>query len=493
MSISLPLAPVPAPTVALPTRRSVPEMTRSNSVPTPVKQVFRWVWFSVLLASICFEGLGRRYLPGVPSAAFYFLKDVVLVVGLLRFRINRDVKSLFIRLYGNFAPLLKLAILWSFVEIVNPLQQSIPLGFLGFRAYWLWWLAPLVVASVLLDPVVRKKVVYLQAGITIIVSLLAIMQFGAPVDSAVNTYSMVNGAESLAIPVASTGRARVSSTFSFLTGFADFAVLVPVLLLSIGLGEKDRRARLAALMATLVAAAALPMSGSRGSFLLSLALCLMVVWRAGLFFTRTGRRMIVVAVAAGFASVFAFPDALQGVMDRFEGNDTGERLTEIFTVLPPVALIKYDGVTVLGIGTGMTQNFRGQFGVYDDPLGNVEGEVARCIFELGAPGYLVYWMAKLGLVVVLWRSSKILKRAGRRPAAAGAVAYAVLGLYGSITFDHIFAALYFVGFGFIFREVVEAQRSLQRQPVARPKALPASGPSAAEAQSIPVTVAAPAT
>src|SRR4029077_3257392 len=144
---------------------SAPELIQRSSTLPPAKQAFRWVWFSLLLGSICFEGLGRRYLPGIPSAAFYFLKDVVLVVGFFRFRVNREVKSLYTRLYGNFAPFLKLALLWTFVEIFNPQQQSIALGFLGFRAYWLWWIAPLVVASVLLDPAVRKKVVYMQAAV----------------------------------------------------------------------------------------------------------------------------------------------------------------------------------------------------------------------------------------------------------------------------------------------------------------------------------------
>jgi hypothetical protein len=456
MSASLPLVPTNGLATTTPTRRPVAvELARKASPLTPVRQLLRSVWFSLLLASICLEGLGRRYLPWIPSALFYFSKDIVLLLGLMRFRINPDVKRIFVSLYGDFSPFLKLAILWTFAELINPDQKSLALGLLGFRAYWFWWVAPLVVASVLLDPTVRRKVVLLQAGVTMIVAILAMLQFGSPVDDALNTYSVVDGEQSLAIEVATTGRARVSSTFSFISGFSDFAVLVPVLLLSIGLGENDRKARLAALIATLFAAAALPMSGSRGSFAISMALCTMVVWRAGLFFTRTGRRVIIIAVAAGFTLVFAFPDALQGVMDRFEGDDTKDRAIELLTILPPVALIKYD-YTPLGVGTGMMQNFRGQFGVYDDAQ-VAEGEVGRYLVELGSIGYLLVWMAKLGLVVVLWRSSKILKRAGRRAPAAGALAYALLGLYGSLTFDHIYSSLFFVGFGFIFQEVVQVK------------------------------------
>jgi hypothetical protein len=458
MSASIPLTPLD--TLVAPKRPAEVELARAASSLTPVKQLLRSVWFSALLASICLEGLGRRYLPGIPSVVFYFSKDVVLLVGLIRFRINPEVKKSFLTLYGGYLPFLKLAILWTFAELINPDQKSIILGLLGVRAYWFWWAAPLVIASVLLDPVVRKKVVLLQAAVTMIVALLAMLQFGAPADDSLNTYSIVNGEESVGIEIASTGRARVSSTFSFISGFADFAVLVPVLLLSIGLGEKDRRARLAALVATLFAAAALPMSGSRGPFLLTLALCTMVVWRTGLIFTKVGRRIIIMAIAAAFTSVFAFPDALQGVMDRFEGDDTNDRVVESFTILPPVAFVKYSGYTAFGVGTGMMQNYRGQFGVYDD-VQSAEGEVGRYLVELGALGYLLVWVAKLGLVMVLWKSAKILKKAGRRAASAGALAYALLGLYGSLVFDHIYSSLFFVGFGFIFQEVVQAQARLR--------------------------------
>ena len=458
MSVALPLLPTaPAAVIARPRDD---ELARAPSSLTPVKQLLRSVWFSLLLASICLEGLGRRYLPGVPSGLFYFSKDVILLVGLIRFRINADVKRTFLSLYGGYLPFLKLAVLWTVAEIVNPDQKSFFLGLLGVRAYWFWWFAPLVVASVLLDPAVRRKVILLQAAVTTVVALLAMLQFGAPADDDLNTYSIVDGEKSAGIEIASTGKVRVSSTFSFITGFSDFAVLVPVLLLSIGLGEKERKSRLAALIATLLMAAALPMSGSRGPFLLTLALCSMVVWRAGLVFTKVGRRVIVLAVGAGFISVFAFPEALQGVMDRLEGDDTPDRMVEFMAILPPVALAKYTDYSVLGDGVGMMQNYRGQFGVRDD-LHASEGEVGRYLVELGPVGYLLFWFAKLGLVMVLWRSSKILKKAGRRAASAGALAYVVLGLYGTLVFDHIFSSLFFVGFGFIFQEVVQAQSQLK--------------------------------
>ncbi len=64
--------------------------------------------------------------------------------------------------------------------------------------------------------------------------------------------------------------------------------------------------------------------------------------------------------------------------------------------------------------------------------------------------------------MVLLRASRLLKKAGRRAASAGAFAYALLCLNGNLVFDHIYSALFFVGFGFIFHQVVEVRRQSSR-------------------------------
>jgi len=89
---------------------------------------------------------------------------------------------------------------------------------------------------------------------------------------------------------------------------------------------------------------------------------------------------------------------------------------------------------------------------------NVEVEAGRYLVELGVVGFLFVWMAKLGLVVALARAYLVLKRAGRRGAAAAALSYAFLTLIGNLAFDHIWQALYFLGCGSILAEVVSVVR-----------------------------------
>jgi hypothetical protein len=185
-----------------------------------------------------------------------------------------------------------------------------------------------------------------------------------------------------------------------------------------------------------------------------MALCVLVAWRAGLVFTAAGRRIMMLGVGAGLMMVFAFPDAIQGVMDRFASEDTEARFEQLTSLIPPIPLTTAD-YPLMGLGTGMQQAFRLRFGV---PAGKYLSEVEfiRYLVEVGALGYLLVWLARLGLVVALWRASKVLKKAGRRAAAGAAVSYALLTFFGSPTFDHIFSALYFLGFGFILHEAVHA-------------------------------------
>jgi hypothetical protein len=208
------------------------------------------------------------------------------------------------------------------------------------------------------------------------------------------------------------------------------------------------------------------------------AVLLLMAWASGLFFTRIGRRVLVGGVVAAVFAVVAFPDAFLGVQDRFENTEeTTGRFMETASVLPPVALAIYD-YPALGIGTGMQQNAR--FSLHADASEYAsESEVGRYLVELGPIGYLIVWTTKLGLVVGLARAYGILKRAGRRGAAGAALSYAGLTMFGNLTFDHVWQALYFSGCGFILSEVVSVMRLqapvTSHEPIPSPDGLSKAG------------------
>jgi hypothetical protein len=418
-------------------------------------------WFTALVSAICLEGLGRRYLPFIPSGAFYFLKDVVMLTGYVLFRPPPEVGRLVRYLYRGFALFLIASILWTIAEMFNPEHVSMTLAVVGLRSYWLWWAAPPIIASALRHPRVRERCIYILVALSLGIAVLAAVQFASPADSSVNMYSVWNGAEVYSADVAivqSTGRARVASTFAFPSGFTAFAVLVPTLLLSFGLDAKSARARTAALVGTFVTASVVPMTGSRSTVVEGGAVLFITLWASGLFLTRIGRRVLVGAAVAAFLATAAFPDAIFGVESRFENKDeTTSRFVDMATILPPVALAVND-YPAIGIGTGMEQNARVSFGVASP--WDVESENGRYLMELGPIGYLLVWLAKAGLMVALLRAYGILKRAGRRGTAPAALSFAALTMVGSLTYDHNWQALFFLGCGFILAEVISAKQIL---------------------------------
>ncbi len=244
----------------------------------------------------------------------------------------------------------------------------------------------------------------------------------------------------------------MSSTFSFITGFTGFVVLIPPLLLSFGLSERDRRTRLIATTTAILSAASLPMSGSRGPFVIGLFLLALVAREAGFLFTPTGRRVIVVGILAILAVIYVFPESLQGIMDRFDGDDTRDRFEAVYLLFPPYALSNLP-YPVMGLGTGMQQNFRNLFGVnYGEYESEIE--VGRILIELGVAGFLAIWLIRLGLLVAFLRAAKMFRKANRRAATGAALTYAILTFYGNLAFDHIWQALFFTGAGFILGELV---------------------------------------
>ncbi len=411
------------------------------------------LWLGALLASICLEGLGRKFLPAVPAIAFYFLKDVILLGGLVAFGIRPSVRRQARRSFRGFGVVLALAVTWTLFEALNAALASPALALLGLRAYWLWWLAPLVIASALRAPQDRQHAVMLLAGFALVVAAGAAWQFSSPADAEINTYALYEGrALNEVATVASTGRVRVSSTFSYVSGFADFAILVPALLLSLGLGETHRLTRWACLVAAGAAAATMPMSGSRGPVLMGAAALVAAAWGAGFVRSRAGRRVVLGAALVVGAAAVAVPEATEGVRSRFGGQDTGSRVIEGLAILPPVALA-YNEYPMLGIGAGMQQNARIALGVRTE--WESEAEPARLLIELGPFGYLLVWLARLGLLIALVRAARQFKREGRRALSGAALAYALLTMLGSLFFDHVWQALYFTGVGLLLQGASE--------------------------------------
>ena len=226
--------------------------------------------------------------------------------------------------------------------------------------------------------------------------------------------------------VASTGRARVSSTFSFLSGFVDFTILIPALAAVARAGGQGpppaplRPGRHAGHGSGRpdVRLARLRRLGRR-------RFSAITIWTAGLFFTRDRppradrrhRRGVLVVVRVPRRD-HRRPEPLRehGGDDRSLRRDSRRccRRSRSLTLDYPM----------LGIGTGMQQNARVSLRhLYEVGRGRRR---SRATWSSSGPiGFMLIWTAKLGLMVALFRAYTILKRAGRRGSAGAALSYCV--------------------------------------------------------------------
>ncbi len=186
-------------------------------------------------------------------------------------------------------------------------------------------------------------------------------------------YSVWNGEEvyssDVAI-VASTGRARVASTFAYVTGFSDFTTLVPALLLSLGLDSPNARVRSAGVSRYLrhggrrpdVRLPQLDRDGCGSARHHALG------FGADLYPSRSTR------VGCRCRDRACFPSSLFPRRSRASraGSPTRRRLRDRFeglaTLLPPLAITEFD-YPFMGIGTGMQQNARASMRI-ETPLGH---------------------------------------------------------------------------------------------------------------------------
>ena len=123
------------------------------------------------------------------------------------------------------------------------------LAAVGFRAYWLWWLAPSLVAHVLRDEKERRGAIYVLLAVSTVVAIVAAVQFVSPAE-AIGLHVCGRRAGGRGNRLVATGRARVASTFSFLSGFSDFTILIPTLTLSLGLDSREPAAAKRAFIVT---------------------------------------------------------------------------------------------------------------------------------------------------------------------------------------------------------------------------------------------------
>lgn len=362
---------------------------------------------SLFFGLVLVDGAIRKWVFPAQGAMLYFLKDVVLLAAfVLLWRRREAALPLYIRGSG-FSLALGAYGLFVLLQVLNLRAPTLAVSVLGVKSHLLYLLLLFLVPAGLRasgDSLrwVRRYALWFAVPI----SLLAAYQYFQPPSHWINQYLSDAAVESVAT-AGTAGTARVTGTFSYITGMSTFVVLnlglaLGLVLAGIRVGGRTLWLGVGLLLLTLVVA---PMTGSRGAlYLPALALPILLIVMAGKGLVNARAALLVVLVVGAW-TVLPVGGALAGwttFLERAQmAGDDRARAEDTF--LGP--LQKLDAAGFLGYGVGTTHQAAPQLAPDVVPFSWLpdlyfEEENGRVGLELGILGFVAYFAVKLLLCVM---------------------------------------------------------------------------------------------
>ncbi len=415
----------------------------------------RWrkaVQLAMLL--LVFEGALRKWVfPGAQDL-IYFAKDGVLLAAYAGFLNDRTSRLRTLRIPPFLAFLLASGVAIGLLEIFNPHLPNLWVGLFGFKAYFLYvpllWVVPAAFES-------RRELwrfLYIYAIVAIPLGLLAMAQFAAPASSALNTYA--RHGDSPAFTFGSSTHARVTSTFSFITGYSSYLFATALLLLClVGTARWQIRRYYALYIALGMTLIGMLASGSRAPVFM-LAATAPLYWWLTAARDRQGflavSRILIVAALLGVLLSSTSSDLATAFYGRASGgHDVAGRLTSPFR--EPFDVFHESGVGGYGIGAthqaaqALVEGVRPYSWIGGI---SVEDEGGRVMLELGPFGFVVLYLARIYLIVFAFRQAVILRDRFARQIAVACMLFLLTSLPSGIVFNVTAGLFYWFFAGMLF-------------------------------------------
>lgn len=398
------------------------------------------VKISLVLA--VFEGALRKWIVPEAQDLIYFVKDAMLLFAYCGFLAKARQPRSYWRLPPSIAILLALAAAYGLLQIFNPNLPSLLLGLLGFRSYFIY--VPLALILPAVFPSDGALAVFLQRYLLLCIptGLLAFAQFFSPASSPLNTYA--RGGIEAVTSFGTSSYVRVTSTFSYISGYSYYLLASAFLLLAV---LSVRRWRFhtflyPALGLTLIG---MFMTGSRGP-VYTLALLLPIYWLLYIAKERqtaaTVRALFAACLLVAAVSITA-PEATGAFRGRaLAVVDTSSRA--IYPFIAPFESLAHSGLLGRGIGAThqagvVLMNATEAFWLEGF---NTEAESGRVMLELGPLGFLLLYTVRFSLVLMALRAAVGLGTPFHRAMATASLLFMLAQLPGTIVFDPT-ASLFF--------------------------------------------------
>jgi hypothetical protein len=407
-----------------------------------------------VLVLLVFEGVLRKWVFPDASEAIYFLKDVILIGAYVNYYgFARNLHRPHLR-NSLLTILIFLASGWCLFQAWNPSLGSPLVGLFGLRNYLLY--IPLIGLTPALFDTEEALYRFLRNYLLLLipVGLLGVAQFFSPADSFLNVYAP---GETAVATFGVTTNARVTGTFSYISGYAVyllvcFSLLIPMLTIS-----QPPRWRWLTIVELLLLVVNGFMNGSRGlilgCILILLGYFLVKIVTQTASTLRLLKQFTVPIVAVAITSVIWFYPAIDAFWQRTTSNqDIPRRIAGGF--LEPLYFFQYKELD--GFGTGAThqatpalRRILGLPGGEAIPVG-YEAEMGRITLELGPLGFLFWYGLRLALIGLLWQVHRRLSRPFLKELALSICLLHLVQLSGQLVFNHTALVYYWFFSGFIF-------------------------------------------
>lgn len=380
------------------------------------------------LVLVVVEGALRKWVFPEWQELIYWSKDVALAGAYVRFYGARMIDHESIVPAHPINKWLVPLIVWGLAEVLNPNLPNLMVGALGLKAYFFYIPLFYMVPELLEGRVALVRFLGAYAGSSLLLSLLGIAQFFSPLDSPLVSYVAWEGGTGVSRVAMVGDFPRVTATFPFISGYVAYLFAVVLLLLAILNMQEGVSGRRRAVLFTALGLAVvnLFMTGSRWPIFTLLLLIPIFLSMAGDRVSARARlfaRAVVGLVVLSVVAVSFFGEAVGAFWERTVTNrDEAEHrvidpLTEPFLFIPLAGLI--------GAGIGSThQAARFVAGAAEPfswlPTLEFENEPGRIMLELGAVGFLLFYIQKIALLGALWRLRRTLADEDLRLLAAAA-------------------------------------------------------------------------
>lgn len=385
------------------------------------------VWRTTIIAMfvwLLLEGAVRKWIFPQYQAPILLLKDagfLAAYIGYLlaaKHRVPEEDKVKILSLSACFLTV------YCVLEVLNPHLPTPLLAVYGLKNYLMYIPLIFILPEMIRTRQDLNRMIFWICALSIPICLLALYQFTQPGTSWVNKYVSHEAGQEVNASLFGEqgegefryGRARTSSTFSYIGGFTTFLLLIMPLCGALLLASRERsRETMVVIGALLFAIGATFTTGSRTPVFAVIAVApvmTMIAGSKGLLPLGAAMRIAAAAALIGAVGYWLFADAAEAFLYRTQNTDS------VFVrFLSPVVdtIGAYQTSPLFGLGIGSNSNAAPTLGGADQYWlqGNYfELETARVMQDLGLGGFvLVYFMKVYVIFMVIrylnWSRSKL--------------------------------------------------------------------------------------